>query len=181
DLDGVSICTPNIAHHRTSVDALNAGKHVLTEKPMAVTLEQAIEMVEASKRSAKILTVGFQPRYDPNHKEIKRIVQSGTLGKVYHVQTGGGRRRGMPGRGFIRKDISGSGAIADIGCYSLDLAMDALGYLRNTIKTPTGSTSRISARRSSASKETSCSISKFHGRCIWTRSARRCSSAPKAD
>jgi predicted dehydrogenase len=128
DLDGVSICTPNIAHHRTSVDALNAGKHVLTEKPMAVTLEQAIEMVEASKRSSKILTVGFQPRYDPNHKEIKRIVQSGTLGKVYHVQTGGGRRRGMPGRGFIRKDISGSGAIADIGCYSLDLAMDALGY-----------------------------------------------------
>lgn len=128
DLDGVSICTPNIAHHRTSVDALNAGKHVLTEKPMAVTLEQAIEMVEASKKSGRILSVGFQPRYDPNVREIKRIVQSGALGKVYHVQTGGGRRRGMPGRGFIRKDISGSGAIADIGCYALDLAMDAIGY-----------------------------------------------------
>jgi predicted dehydrogenase len=128
DLDGVSICTPNIAHHQTSVDALNAGKHVLTEKPMAVTLDQAIDMVLTARKAGKILSVGFQPRYDPNQQEIRRIVQSGVLGKVYHVQTGGGRRRGIPGKGFIRKDISGSGALADIGCYSLDLAMNALGY-----------------------------------------------------
>jgi predicted dehydrogenase len=128
DLDGVSVCTPNIAHHTTSVDALNAGKHVLTEKPTAVTLEQAYDMVQAAKKAEKILTVGFQPRYDPNHKEIKRIVQSGILGKVYHVQTGGGRRRGIPSKGFVVKEISGSGALADIGCYSLDMAMNALGY-----------------------------------------------------
>jgi predicted dehydrogenase len=128
DLDGVSICTPNVAHHRTSIDSLNAGKHVLVEKPMAVTLSQAIEMVEASKKADNILTIGFQPRYDPNMKAVKEIVQSGQLGNVYYVQTGGGRRRGMPGGTFINKELAGAGAMADIGCYSLDLALNTLGY-----------------------------------------------------
>jgi len=128
DLDGVSICTPNIAHHETSVNALNAGKHVLVEKPMSVTLQQSIEMVEAAERSGKMLTVGFQPRYDPNMSLIQEIVQSGKLGNVYFVETGGGRRRGMPGGTFIRKELAGAGAMADIGCYSLDMALNALGY-----------------------------------------------------
>jgi predicted dehydrogenase len=128
DLDGVSICTPNFAHHETSVNALNAGKHVLVEKPMSVTLQQSIEMVEAAERSGKMLTVGFQPRYDPNMSLIKEIVQSGKLGNVYFVETGGGRRRGMPGGTFISKELAGAGAMADIGCYSLDMALNALGY-----------------------------------------------------
>ena len=128
DLDGVSVCTPNVAHHVTSVDALNAGKNVLVEKPMAVTLEQAVEMAQAAKRSGKILTIGFQPRYEPNMRMVRDIVRSGKLGKVYYVETGGGRRRGMPGGTFIRKDLAGAGAMADIGCYSLDMALNALGY-----------------------------------------------------
>ena len=82
DLDGVSVCTPNVAHHRTSIDALMAGKNVLVEKPLAVTLQQGIEMVQAAKKSEKILTVGFQPRYDPNMKAIKEIVE-------LHYTTGG--------------------------------------------------------------------------------------------
>jgi predicted dehydrogenase len=130
DLDGVSVCTPNVAHHRTAVDALAAGKHVLVEKPMAVTLEQAVEMARAAKRAGRILTVGFQPRYDPNMRLVREIVQSGALGRVYYVETGGGRRRGMPGGTFIRRDLAGAGAIADIGCYSLDMALHALGYPR---------------------------------------------------
>lgn len=128
DLDGVSICTPNVAHHRTAVDALNAGKHVLLEKPMSVTLDEAIEMVQASRRNDRILTIGFQPRYDPNMKLVREFVASGQLGKVYYVEAGGGRRRGMPGGTFIRKELAGAGAMADIGCYSLDMAMNALGY-----------------------------------------------------
>lgn len=128
DLDGVSICTPNVSHHQTTVDALNAGKHVLVEKPMSVTLDEAIDMVQTSKKTDKILTVGFQPRYDPNMQTLREIIQSGQLGKVYYVQTGGGRRRGMPGGTFIRKDLAGAGAMADIGCYSLDLALHSLGY-----------------------------------------------------
>ncbi|MDQ0858897.1 Gfo/Idh/MocA family protein [Bacillus sp. V2I10] len=128
DIDGVSVCTPNVAHHYTSIDALYAGKHVLVEKPMAVTLEQAIEMVEASRKTSKMLSVGFQPRYDPNMQAVKEIVQSGQLGNVYYVEVGGGRRRGMPGGTFINKQLAGAGAMADIGCYSLDLALNALGY-----------------------------------------------------
>lgn len=127
EIDGVSICTPNFAHHETSVNALHAGKHVLVEKPMSVTLQQSIEMVEAAQASGKMLTVGFQPRYDPNMALIKEIVQSGKLGNVYFVETGGGRRRGMPGGTFIRKELAGAGAMADIGCYSLDMALNALG------------------------------------------------------
>jgi predicted dehydrogenase len=129
-LDGVSVCTPNVAHHHTSIDAMEAGMHVLTEKPMAVTLDQAVEMARTAKRTGKILTIGFQPRYDPNMQVVKQIVQSGELGKIYYVETGGGRRRGMPGGTFIRKELAGAGALADIGCYSLDMALNALGYPR---------------------------------------------------
>jgi predicted dehydrogenase len=63
-------------------------------------------------------------------KKLQEIVQSGRLGKVYYVETGGGRRRGMPGGTFIRKDLAGAGAMADIGCYSLDMALNTLGYPR---------------------------------------------------
>jgi predicted dehydrogenase len=128
DLDGVSICTPNMAHYRTSVDALEAGKQVLLEKPMSVTLDEAIEMVQAAKRTGNMLSIGFQPRYDPNMDIIRNIVQSGQLGNVYYVETGGGRRRGMPRGTFVRKELAGAGAMADIGCYSLDMALNALGY-----------------------------------------------------
>lgn len=130
ELDGVSICTPNAAHYETTIAALQAGKHVLVEKPMSVTLEEAVDMVAAAKRSDRMLSVGFQPRYDPNMQLIQDIVRSGKLGKVYYVETGGGRRRGIPGGTFVRKSLAGAGAMADIGCYSLDMALNALGYPR---------------------------------------------------
>ncbi|SHE29529.1 Predicted dehydrogenase [Caldanaerobius fijiensis DSM 17918] len=128
DLDAVSVCTYNTTHAVCTIDALNSGKHVLCEKPMSVTLDEAVEMVRAEKKSGKILTIGFQPRYDVNMQMIKQIVQSGILGKVYYISTGGGRRRGMPGGTFIRKETAGVGALADIGCYSLDMVLNAIGY-----------------------------------------------------
>jgi predicted dehydrogenase len=130
DLDGVSICTPNVSHHITTVDALRAGKQVLLEKPMSVTLEEALDMTKAARETGNMLTLGFQPRYDPNMKLLQEVVQSGRLGKVYYVETGGGRRRGMPGGTFISKKLAGAGAMADIGCYSLDMALNTLGYPR---------------------------------------------------
>ncbi|WP_068616121.1 Gfo/Idh/MocA family protein [Paenibacillus tuaregi] len=130
DLDAVSICTPNASHHQTTVDALRAGNYVLLEKPMSVRLDEAVDMVKVSKETGKWLSIGFQPRYDPNMKKLKEIVQSGRLGDVYYVETGGGRRRGMPGGTFISKELAGAGAMADIGCYSLDMALNTLGYPR---------------------------------------------------
>lgn len=128
DIDAVSICTYNSQHAVCAVAALESGKHVLLEKPMCVTLEEGIEIMKAEKKSGKILTVGFQPRYNNNCRKIKRIVDSGELGKVYYVQIGGSRRRGIPGGTFIDGEKAAFGAIGDLGCYSLDLSLNSIGY-----------------------------------------------------
>lgn len=128
DLDAVSVCTYNATHAECTIDALEAGLHVLLEKPMSVTLDEAIEMMKAEKASGKILSVGFQPRMDENMQMIKKIVESGALGEIYYIQTGGGRRRGIPNSTFIEKKTAGIGALGDIGCYSLDMVLNAIGY-----------------------------------------------------
>ena len=131
NLDCVSICTYNTQHAPCAIHALDAGLHVLLEKPFTVTLDEAIEVMKAEKRSGKILTIGFQPRMSENMQMIKKIVDSGELGKVYYIQAGGGRRRGIPtpfGTSFIEKETGGIGAMGDIGCYSLDMVLNAVGY-----------------------------------------------------
>ena len=131
DLDAVSVCTYNKTHAECTIYALQHGVNVLLEKPMCVTLEEAVEICRAEKASGKILSIGFQPRFDPNMKMLKKIVQSGELGKIYYIQTGGGRRRGIPtpyGTSFIEEKTAGLGALGDIGCYSLDMVLNAIGY-----------------------------------------------------
>ena len=133
-LDAVSICTYNSEHASCAIAALEAGLHVLLEKPFTVTLDEAIAVMRAEKKSGKVLSIGFQPRFDDSMKAVKDIVRSGILGKIYYVQTGGGRRRGIPigyegGKtSFIAKDTGGLGALGDIGCYSLDMVLNALGH-----------------------------------------------------
>jgi predicted dehydrogenase len=131
ELDAVSVCTYNATHAECAIAALNKGIHVMLEKPMSVTLDEAAEIMRAEKKSGKIISIGFQPRFDPNMKMIKKIVETGELGQVYYIQTGGGRRRGIPtpcGTSFIEKDTAGLGALGDIGCYSLDMVLNAIGY-----------------------------------------------------
>ena len=130
-LDGVSICTYNRAHAEPAIYALKKGINVMLEKPFTVTLDEAVEVMKAEKESGKVLTIGFQPRFDANMQQIKKIVESGELGKIYYIQTGGGRRRGIPtpfGTSFIANETGGIGALGDIGCYSLDLVLNAIGY-----------------------------------------------------
>ena len=130
NLDAVSVCTYNCTHKECTVYALEHGLPVLLEKPMSVTLDEAIEICKAEKKSGKIVSVGFQPRFDADMQMIKKVVQSGALGKVYYVQTGGGRRHGIPvswSETFIEADKAGLGAVGDIGCYSIDLVCNALG------------------------------------------------------
>lgn len=131
ELDAVSVCTYNRTHAECAAYALKKGVNVLLEKPMCVTLEEAVELVKTEKESGKVLSIGFQPRMDANMKMIKKIVESGQLGKVYYIQTGGGRRRGIPtpyGTTFIEDKTAGLGALGDIGCYSLDMVLNAIGY-----------------------------------------------------
>ncbi len=134
-LDAVSICTYNRQHKNNAIAALEAGINVLLEKPFTVTTEEAVEVMRAERKSGKILSIGFQPRFDENMIMVKDVVKSGVLGKVYYVQTGGGRRRGIPvgpldarGTSFIEDKTAGLGALADIGCYSLDMVLNALDY-----------------------------------------------------
>ena len=129
--DAVSICTYNRQHAPCAIQALEAGVHVLLEKPFTVTLDEAVEVMRAEKKSGKVLSIGFQPRLDDNMIMVKDVVQSGVLGQIYYIQTGGGRRRGIPtpfGTTFIEDATAGLGALADIGCYSLDMVLNAIGY-----------------------------------------------------
>lgn len=132
ELDAVSVCTYNSTHAECTIAALKKGIHVMLEKPMCVTTEEALAIIEAEKESGKIVTVGFQPRYAENVKRIKRVVESGVLGKIYHIQTSGmSRFHGIPtpyGTTFIEDDKGIIGAVGDIGCYALDFVLDTVGY-----------------------------------------------------
>lgn len=88
DIDAVSVCTYNSTHAVCAIAALMSGKHVLLEKPMTITLDEAKDIVAAEKASGKIVSVGFQPRYGANFKQVHDIVASGALGDIYYVQIG---------------------------------------------------------------------------------------------
>lgn len=103
----------------------------MLEKPFTVTLDEAVAVMMAEKKSGKILTIGYQPRMSSNIQMIKKIIDSGELGKVYYMQAGGGRRIGIPtpfGTSFIEKETGGVGAMGDIGTYTLDMLLTAVGY-----------------------------------------------------
>ena len=130
-LDAVTICTYNRTHAECAIYALNNGVNVLLEKPLCVTLDEAIAIRKAELASGKVISIGFQPRFNPNMQMVKKICQSGALGDIYYIQTGGGRRRGIPtpyGTSFIEDKTAGIGAMGDIGCYSLDMVLNAIGY-----------------------------------------------------
>ena len=128
ELDAVSVCTYAATHAECTILALEHGLPVLLEKPMCVTLDEAKAVIAAEKKSGKFVTVGFQPRYDPNLRRVKEIIDSGKLGKVYYIQTGGGRPRNIPGNiTFLTKETAGAGSCSDAGCYSLDLALNSIG------------------------------------------------------
>ncbi len=130
DLDAVCICTYNCQHAPCTINALKHGVHVMLEKPFTVTLEEAIECMKVEKETGKVLTIGFQPRMSKNLQIIKEIIASGELGDIYYMQSSGGRRYGIPtpyGTTFIEKETAGIGALADLGCYSIDMLMNAVG------------------------------------------------------
>jgi Predicted dehydrogenases and related proteins len=127
-MDGASVCTYNTTHAECAIALLEAGVHVLCEKPMSFTLQQAVDMVRASRKSGKFLTIGFQPRYDFMRRRVDNLIETGVIGKVYYIQSGGGRRRGIPGGTFVDESKAGYGCLGDIGCYSIDECLHAVKY-----------------------------------------------------
>ena len=130
DIEAVSVCTYNQAHRAPTVDALHAGKHVLVEKPMAATLEDAAAMTQAAHETGKLLMVAVWTRFSPLRQAAKAIVDAGTLGDIYYAETVAARRCGTPGGTFILKETAGLGTTADIGVYCLDEALHLMGYPR---------------------------------------------------
>lgn len=128
ELDTVSVCTYNQAHRRPTVAALNAGKHVFCEKPMAATLADATAMVRAARKSGKILQIGVKSAFTPQIQFVKKVIDEGFLGDIYYSESARCRRRGTPGRTFIYKKTAGAGAIVDIGIYNLHNSLYAMGY-----------------------------------------------------
>jgi predicted dehydrogenase len=126
-IDAVSVCTFNQAHRQPTVDALLAGKHVLVEKPLAATLDDAVAMIKTAHQTGKILHTAFWQRWQPEVQAARRIVQSGALGDLYYAQMIGGGRRRIPGGSFMRREYAGAGPIVDIGCYDLDTFMFLTG------------------------------------------------------
>ncbi len=127
DMEGVSVCTHNMAHRAPTIDALAAGKHVLLEKPMAVLLEDAREIMRAWEKTDRILMVGFQPHFSTQYKTAEEIVKSGALGFIYYAESVAFRRWGVPGGSFLKKEIAGAGTLVDIGCYALHTTMSLMG------------------------------------------------------
>jgi len=125
DIEGVVIAVPNDQHALLAIQSLQAGKHVLLEKPMAMSLEQCDHIIAARDESEKVLQLGFVCRYSPAAMKAKELIESGAIGSVNHVQATLLRQRGIPGIGgwFTTKAKSGGGCLIDIGVHLIDLSM----------------------------------------------------------
>ncbi|HHV62442.1 MAG TPA: Gfo/Idh/MocA family oxidoreductase [Firmicutes bacterium] len=129
DLDAVTVATPNYLHAPITIAALNAGKHVLCEKPLATNATEAQAMADAAERANRVLMVGVNNRFRDESLKLKRIIDSGGLGRIYAGRTGWIRRRGVPywGAWFMDKAKAGGGPLIDLGVHMLDLAWWLMG------------------------------------------------------
>ncbi len=129
EITAVSVCTPNLAHRFISIDAMRAGKHVLCEKPAARTYAEALEMQKVQHETGMTLNIGVVNRFKEAVIGLKKMVDAGELGEVYHVYAAFRRYRGIPGLGgaFTTYAISGGGALIDCGVHFLDIVMYVTG------------------------------------------------------
>ena len=127
ELDAVSVCTWNCAHAECAIAALEAGCHVLCEKPMAVNAEQARRMAETAKRTGKLLMIGFVRRFGNDCAVVKDFVGNGYFGDIYYAKATYLRRCGNPGGWFGDKNRSGGGPLIDLGVHIIDLVRYVMG------------------------------------------------------
>lgn len=123
-IDVVHVCTPNDSHAEIAIAALEAGKHVMCEKPMAKTALDAQRMLDASKRTGKKLTIGYNNRFRPDSQYLNKVCRQGDLGEIYFAKAHAIRRRAVPTWGvFLDEEKQGGGPLIDIGTHALDLAL----------------------------------------------------------
>ena len=123
-LDVIHVCTPNDSHAPITIAALDSGKHVMCEKPMAKTAAEAREMLAAARRSGKKLTIGYNNRFRSDSQHLKSVCEAGELGDIYYAKAHAIRRRAVPTWGvFLDGDKQGGGPLIDIGTHALDLTL----------------------------------------------------------
>lgn len=129
EVEAVSVCTPNKVHSIISIDFLKAGKNVLCEKPAAINLEEALKMQEAQHETGKVLNIGVVNRFNAPVNMIKKYIEDGKLGEVYHVYASFRSHRSIPGLGgaFTTKAIAGGGVLIDWGVHFIDIVMYCTG------------------------------------------------------
>ncbi len=124
DIEVVHVCTPNRSHSFITVDALEAGKHVMCEKPMAINSAEAQKMIDAANRTGKKLTIGYQSRQRADSQYLKHEAEEGTFGDIYFAKAHAIRRRAVPTWGvFLNEYEQGGGPLIDIGTHALDLTL----------------------------------------------------------
>lgn len=124
-IDAVYIATPNKFHAPLSIQALEAGKHVILEKPFAMNYAEAAQVAETVRKTGKTFTLGMNMRFSPVHQQIKAVVEHGDLGEIYHAKAYWFRRSGIPklGTWFGSRELAGGGCLYDIGVHLLDLCL----------------------------------------------------------
>jgi predicted dehydrogenase len=127
EMDAVSVCTFNKGHREPTIDCLQAGKHILLEKPMAADLEHATAIMQAWEKTDRILMVGFQPDFSQEHQAAKQIADSGALGEIYYSEAVTHRRFGIPGGNFVKKTTAGAGTLVDTGVYAIHTNLWLMG------------------------------------------------------
>src|SRR5690606_32704925 len=125
EIDAVSVALPNAMHAPVAIAAMEAGKHVLCEKPMAMSVREAEEMAEVARRTGRTFMMHFNFRFTDEVRWLQRYIAGGNLGRIYYARTGWLRRRGIPGLGgwFTTKALSGGGPLIDLGVHRLDLTL----------------------------------------------------------
>jgi predicted dehydrogenase len=124
DIDVIHVCTPNSSHAEISIAAMRSGKHVMCEKPMAKTAAEAKLMLEVSKETGKLLTIGYQNRFREDSLFLKSLCDSGDLGEIYFAKAFATRRRGVPTWGvFMDKEKQGGGPLIDLATHALDMTL----------------------------------------------------------
>ena len=127
ELDAVDVCVVNCHHASCSIEALNAGLHVLCEKPMATSAEEARMMIEAAKRNDRLLMIGFVLRFSDEAKIVKDFIDNDYLGDIYYSKATCLRRHGAPVGWFTDKSLSAGGPVIDLGVHVIDLTRYLMG------------------------------------------------------
>ncbi|MDT8859228.1 Gfo/Idh/MocA family oxidoreductase [Alkalihalobacillus sp. MEB130] len=128
EVDAITICTPNKFHAEITIAALEAGVHVLCEKPMAMTTKECEAMIEAANESGKVLSIGYHYRFMKESQAAKKVIVEQEIGEPIVARAQALRRRKVPGWGvFTNKELQGGGSLIDWGCHFLDLSLWLLG------------------------------------------------------